>query len=68
MKRETRGSSVPTGDPTTVVDQVNKLRERFSLSEVVLAGDRGMLTQTQIETLKEHPGLGWISALRSASI
>ncbi len=50
------------------MDQVNKLRERFSLSEVVLAGDRGMLTQTQIETLKEHPGLGWISALRSASI
>jgi transposase len=57
-----------TGDPTTVVDQVNKLRERFGLSKVVLAGDRGMLTQTQIETLKEHPGLGWISALRSESI
>jgi hypothetical protein len=27
-----------------------------------------MLTQTQINTLKEHPGLGWISALRSPAI
>jgi transposase len=35
---------------------------------VVLVGDRGMLTQTQIDVLKEHPGLGWISALRSGSI
>lgn len=57
-----------TGDPTTVSDQVDKLRERFGLSRVVLAGDRGMLTQTQIEHLKEHPGLGWISCLRSAAI
>ena len=57
-----------TGDPTTVPDQVDKLRERFGLSRVVLAGDRGMLTQTQIEHLKEHPGLGWISCLRSGSI
>jgi transposase len=57
-----------TGDPTTVPDQVDKLRERFGLSRVVLAGDRGMLTQTQIEHLKEHPGLGWISCLRSGAI
>jgi len=57
-----------TGDPTTVPDQVEKLRERFGFWEVVLAGDRGMLTQTQIEHLKKYPGLGWISALRSESI
>jgi len=57
-----------TGDPTTVPDQVAKLRERFALSRVILVGDRGMLTQTQIDALKEHPELGWISALRSGSI
>ena len=27
-----------------------------------------MLTQTQSNTLKEHPGRGWISALRSSAI
>jgi transposase len=57
-----------TGDPKTVPDQVETLTKRFGLSHVVLVGDRGMLTQTQIDVLKEHPGLGWISALRSGSI
>jgi transposase len=57
-----------TGDPTTVGDQVQKLRERFSLSRVVIVGDRGMLTQAQIQKLKQHPGLGWISSLRSPAI
>ena len=50
-----------TGDPTTVPDQVDKLRQRFSLQHVTLVGDRGMLTQTQIEHLKLYPGIGWIS-------
>jgi|ERR1035437_4255482 transposase len=57
-----------TGDPTTVPDQVDKLRKRFALSRVVLVGDRGMLTQAQIRKLKQHPGLGWISALRGPAI
>ena len=57
-----------TGDPTTVPDQVQKLRQRFGLSHVVLVGDRGMLTQVQIDKLKRYPGLGWISALRSTDI
>ena len=57
-----------TGDPSTVPDQVTKLSDQFGLSRVVLVGDRGMLTQTQINTLKKHPGLSWISALRSSAI
>ena len=57
-----------TGDPKTVPDQVEALTKQFGLSRVVLVGDRGMLTQTQIDVLKKHPGLGWISALRSGSI
>ena len=57
-----------TGDPKTVPDQVEALTKRFGLSRVVLVGDRGMLTRTQIDVLKKHPGLGWISALRSGSI
>jgi len=55
-------------DPTTVPDQVEKLRKRFGLSRVVLVGDRGMLTEARIETLRSHPGLGWISALRTTAI
>jgi transposase len=57
-----------TGDPTTVADQIEKLRKRFHLSRVVLVGDRGMLTQPQINKLKQHPGLGWITGLTSTAI
>jgi hypothetical protein len=57
-----------TGDPTTVADQVDKLRSRFGLSRVLLVGDRGMLTQSRIDTLRSYPGIGWVSALRSKSI
>ena len=57
-----------TGDPSTVADQLEKLQTRFGLARVVLVGDRGMLTQPQIETLRQHPGLGWISALRTEKL
>jgi len=57
-----------TGDPSTVPGQAEKLRERFGLNRLVLVGDRGMLTETQIEKLRTYTGLGWISALRSSAI
>ena len=57
-----------TGDPSTVLDQVDTLKQRFALERVILVGDRGMLTQTQIDALRQFPGIGWISALRSEKI
>jgi len=57
-----------TTDAQTVCDQVKKLREQFGLQKVVLVGDRGMLTETCIEDLRQYPGLGWISALCSKAI
>ena len=57
-----------TADPNTVASQVDKLKNRFGISEVVLVGDRGMLTSARIEALKEVGGVSWISALRSTQI
>ncbi|MGH9426374.1 MAG: IS1634 family transposase, partial [Terriglobia bacterium] len=57
-----------TGDSSTVVDQVQKLRKQFGLTRVVLVGDRGMLTRPQIDKIKEEPGMGWITALTSVAI
>ena len=57
-----------TADPNTVPDQVTKLKERFGLERVVLVGDRGLLTQVQIEHLKRHRSLGWVSALKAPQI
>jgi hypothetical protein len=56
-----------TADPATVPATVEKLKVRFGLTEVVLVGDRGMLTSTRIEMLRER-GLGWISSLRAPAI
>lgn len=57
-----------TADPTTVADQVDKLRTQFGLSHVVIVGDRGMLTQPQLDKIRKHPGMGWITALTSVAI
>jgi hypothetical protein len=58
-----------TADPRTVAAQIAKLRERFELNEVVVVGDRGMLTQARIEQeLRPVPGLEWITALRTGQI
>ena len=57
-----------TGDPTTVAAQVKKLKDRFHLEDVVLVGDRGMLTQARIDDIRKRDGIAWISALRSPQI
>jgi transposase len=58
-----------TGDPKTVAAQVEKLRQRFGLCDVVLVGDRGMLTSARIrEDLPASHGIQWISALRASQI
>ena len=55
-------------DPTTVGKQIEKLRERFGLSKVVLVGDRGMLTEARIREEVKPAGLDWIGALRGPAI
>jgi len=58
-----------TADSATVGAQVEKLRDRFGLRQVVLVGDRGMITQARIsQDLLPVDGIGWISALRSCQI
>lgn len=58
-----------TGDPRTVATQVRKLRERFGLSNVVLVGDRGMITSARIrQDLPTSYGIQWISALRASQV
>lgn len=58
-----------TSDPKTVATQVDKLRQRFGLSDVVLVGDRGMITSARIrQDLPASHGIQWISALRANQI
>ncbi len=57
-----------TSDPTSFVEIVKVVRERFGLKELVMVGDRGMITSARIDQLRELPGMGWLSALRAPSI
>jgi hypothetical protein len=44
------------------------VRERFGLGELVLVGDRGMITSARIAALRELGGTGWLTALRAPQI
>ena len=58
-----------TSDPMTVASQVAKIRERFGVQQLVLVGDRGMLTAARIrEDLQGVDGLRWITTLRAPTI
>ena len=54
-----------TGDPATVASQVTKVKDRFGITKVVLAGDRGMLTAARLREDVRPEGLDWITALRA---
>ena len=57
-----------TADPATVAAQVSKLRDRFGISSIVWAGDRGMLTSARIEQVLKPQGMDWVSSLRSTQV
>src|ERR1039457_4380310 len=57
-----------TADATTLMPQVNQLREGFGLERLVLVGDRGMISHKAIDTLRSLDGLAWITALKSTQI
>jgi hypothetical protein len=60
-----------TGDPAAFVEAVRVVRQRFRLRQMVMVGDRGMITSARIDALRELPaeqGLAWLTCLRSPAI
>ena len=57
-----------TADPKTLLPQVEKVRDRFGIERFVLVGDRGMITQKQVDVFREIEGIDWIGALRPEAI
>ncbi len=57
-----------TSDSVTLLEQVDKLQSAFALNEVILVGDRGMISQKQVDALGEYEGVRWITALKSGAI
>jgi transposase len=57
-----------TSDSLTFLPAVQRVRERFGLAQVVMVGDRGMVSQKAIDELRGQGGIDWITALKSVSI
>ena len=57
-----------TADPMTLASQVCKMRDRFGIGQIVVVGDRGMITQARIDEDLAPAGLHWITALRADTI
>jgi len=56
-----------TRDSATLPVQIEKLKTRFGIGEVVLVGDRGMITKLHRQALDEH-GYAWITALKAPEV
>ena len=57
-----------TADPTAFISALEAVRTRFFLKEVVMVGDRGMITSARIEALRPLGGISWITCLRAPAI
>src|SRR5438445_138167 len=57
-----------TADPTAFTEAVETVRTKFGLQQMVMVGDRGMITSARIDALKELGGLGWLTCLRAPAI
>jgi transposase len=57
-----------TADPKTLLSQVEKVRKSFGLDRLVMVGDRGMISDVQIDAMRKMEGVDWITALKSGAI
>jgi hypothetical protein len=55
-------------DSQTLLPEIERLRKHFNIERLVMVGDRGMVSNQAIATMRETPGVDWITALKSASI
>ena len=51
----------------TLPQALERIKQRFGIERVVVLGDRGMVTEANIETLKAH-GFDWITALKAPQV
>jgi Transposase DDE domain len=57
-----------TGDPKTFPEAVDTVRGTFGLRQMIMVGDRGMITSARIADLRELEGMAWITCLRGPAI
>ena len=57
-----------TADPKAFPEAVEAVRGNFGLEQMIMVGDRGMITSARIKDLRELEGMAWITCLRHPAI
>ena len=57
-----------TADPRAFPEAVQAVRGNFGLKQMIMVGDRGMITSARIKDLRELAGMAWITCLRHPAI
>jgi hypothetical protein len=52
-----------TKDETTVIDKVHEIKQDYGVEQLIFVGDRGMVTRSTIDALKDEADLQTIGAL-----
>ena len=57
-----------TPDPESFKTAVTRVRADFGTEQLIMVGDRGMITGTRIDDLRKLPGMDWVTALKAPAI
>jgi transposase len=57
-----------TADPVTLIPEIERVKSAFAIDDLVIVGDRGMISQKAIEAITLMTGVDWITALKTGAI
>src|SRR5258705_5635893 len=57
-----------TSDPVSFKTAISRVRDDFGIKNLIMVGDRGMITGTRIDDLRKLEGMDWITSLRAPAV
>ena len=57
-----------TSDPESFKTAITRVRADFGIEQLIMIGDRGMITGTRIDDLRKLAGMDWVTALKAPAI
>jgi transposase len=57
-----------TSDAVSFKTAITRVRDDVGIANLILVGDRGMITKTRIAELRQLPGMDWITARKAPAI
>ena len=57
-----------TSDPAAFIQIAEEIQDLSGVQDLVMVGDRGMITNARVEDLKKDTNFSWVTALRNTAI